>query len=534
MITSDENPLADNPRPDVRDLLLSISRELVAADNLDRLLQTMVEAALQIVPSAGRCVIHLLDPTGTRLLPRAWYKPSVGGDGSIGMAADQGVAGRALRERDIVCIDDTTLSPDFVPLRSSSAVRSLLVAPLYVGEVPLGTLSLSSERCAAFSAEDCHYMRTLAAQASVAIRQSNLLHEAVTERQRSDAIIESISDGLIILDGEGRITRVNPALRRMLELSDDELRLPCGTGEDSTCPERLRELLVPPVGMPAGSYEKQVLSPSGSRVTLKIIRSPLSPSASGEVLVAQDVSAEREAAEMRALFISQVTHELRAPLQHILGFIGLLNDVDDLSPESRARFFSHIQDEVEHLSRLVDDLGTLSRLETKRFVIQTEPVQIDALVADTMSKIAPRARLANLSLSLTCPAEPLWVLADPTRLRQVLINLIENAFKFVPAGGRIQVSVEDRGEDVLVSVADTGPGIPPEALPHLFECFYQIKTREGQPVSGMGLGLYISREIITALGGEIWAESEPGVGSTFRFRLPRLRKWLPPESGTAA
>lgn len=515
-----EDPLA--ARPDVRDVLLSISRELVATDSLDALLQKMVKAALHIVPAAGRCVIHLLDATGSRLLPRAWHQPSVGGDGTVGMAADQGVAGRALRERNVLCVEDTTLSPDFVPLRSSSSVRSLLVAPLYVGEVRLGTLSLSSDRCAAFSAEDCQHMRTLAAQASVAIYQSNLLHEALAERERSDAIVESISDGLIILDSRGYITRINPALRKMLELSDEELYLPCDPNEGS-CPARLRGLLTPPLGASAGPYERMVETPSGGRVFLRIVRSPLQPPASGEVLVAHDVSAEREAAEMRALFISQVSHELRTPLQHILSFVGLLSEVDDLSPESRARFFSHIQDEVEHLARLVDDLGTLSRLEGGRFSVQAEPLRMDGLVADTVNKLASRAQLLGLSLSLSYAEEPLWVLADPLRLRQVLMNLIENAFKFVPSGGCVQVSVEGVGEEVLVSVADTGPGIPPEALPHVFECFYQVPSRGGQRGSGMGLGLYISREIIKALGGEIWVESELGQGSVFRFRLPRLR-----------
>ena len=519
-----EGRLATDAQADVRDLLLSISRELVAADNLDELLQTMVEAALRIVPSAGRCVIHLLDPTGSRLLPRAWYQPSVRGASMAGMAANQGVAGRALREKTTIRVDDTVLSPDFVPLRSSSEVRSLLVAPLYVGEVLLGTLSLSSNRCAAFSLEDCQHTRTLAAQASVAIRQANLLHEAIAERQRNDAIIESISDGLVILDGEGRIVRVNPALCRILELSSDELRLPCDTGESSTCPARLRMLLVPLVNAPTEPYEKQAESPSGAKVTLRITRSPLKPPASGEVFVVHDITVEREAAEMRALFTSQVSHELRTPLQHIMGFIGLIDDIDDLPRENRSRFFSHIQDEIEHLSHLVDDLGALSRLETGRFSIQVEPVQIDALLADTVSKIAPRAQLMNLSLSLTRSEKPLWALADPVRLRQVLGNLLENAFKFVPAGGHIRVSVEGREDDVLVSVADTGPGIPPEALPHLFERFFQVGVySNGRRAGGMGLGLYISREIINALGGEIWAESEPGVGSTFQFRLPRMQ-----------
>lgn len=506
---------------DVRDLLLSISRRLVAADNLDTLLQTMVEAALRIVPSAGKCVIHLLDSTGSRLLPRAWHQPSVSGANMAGMAADQGVAGRALREKAIIRVDDTAQSPDFVPLRSSSELRSLLVAPLYVGDVLLGTLSLSSDRCAAFNAENCQHIRTLAAQASVAIRQTNLLHEAIAERQRSDAIIESISDGLVILNGEGCIVRVNPALCKMLKLSPIELSLPFLLSPGLECPERLRVILTRPADAPTKPYEKQVELPSGARVHLQITSSPLCPPAAGEVFAVHDITAERAAAEARAIFTSQVSHELRTPLQHILGFIGLINDIDDLPRESRLRFFGNIQDEVEYLSRLVDDLGTLSRIDTGRFAIHTEPVEIGSLVADSIAKIAPRAQLANLAITLVGPEQPIIVPGDSVRLRQVLGNLLENALKYVPSGDSVRVSVEGRENDVLVSVADTGPGIAPEMLSRVFDRFFQVGTSDGRRVGGMGLGLYISRQIINALGGEIWAESELGKGTTFRFWLPR-------------
>jgi signal transduction histidine kinase len=505
---------------DVRDLLLAITREMAVAGDVDALLQTMVEAALRIVPAAGKCVIHLLDPTGRRLVPRVCHQPSVGKGESAGIAANQGVAGRALRERATIRVDDISQSPDFVPLRSGPELRSLLVTPLFVSDILLGTLSLSSHHTHAFTQVDCEHMRTLAAQASVAIRQTNLLHEAVAERQRSDAIIESISDGLIILDGERRIVRVNPALRRMLELSDGELHLPCSLDSAADCPARLGALLAQGKEGSDGPAEKQLPLPSGARVSLKVVSSPLATPAAGEVIVVHDVTAERQAAEARALFTSQVSHELRTPLQHIMGFIGLISDIDDLPRENRLRFFGHIQDEINNLSRLVDDLGELSRIETGRFSVRLEPVQLDELVADAVSKITPRAQILKLSLTLGALPENVLINTDPLRLRQVLCNLVENALKYVPAGGSIRVSLEATEREVEVSVADTGPGIAPELLARVFDRFYQVNA-DGRRTGGMGLGLYISREIISALGGSIWAESQVGVGSTFRFRLPR-------------
>lgn len=501
---------------DVRDLLLHITREMVGAQDSAQLLQTIVDAALRIVPSAAKCVIHLLDASGTTLQARVCSEPSPVQGGTSGMPANVGVAGRALREKALICVNDIGRSPDFAPLRSGSDLRSLLVAPLYVQDIPLGTLSLNSNQPAAFSETDCQHVRTLAAQASAAIHQANLLLEAVIQRERSDAIVESISDGLAILDSAGCIVRINPALLHMLELSSQDIELPHKPG--ALCP-RLCALLEFPSSEPT-PYEVELDLPSGTRVILRVTRSPLRPPASGTVLAVRDITPERTAAEAQALFISQVSHELRTPLQHILSFVSLINDIDDLSPADHQRFLGHIEYETYHLARLVDDLVQLSRIKTGRFAIYTERVCIDELVSGIISRLEPRAQIAELSLSLDNLSEPTWIIADPLRFEQVLVNLVENAFKYVPQGGHVQVSVARTEIDVTVQVSDTGPGIAPEVLPLIFDSFYQVES--GGQSTGLGLGLYISKQIIEALDGEIWAESQVGEGSTFSFRLPRV------------
>lgn len=463
---TDEVRLRSPGEPDdVRELLLRISREMVSAESLDRLLQTMADAALRIVPSADKCVIHLLDASETRLEAKVCSHPSSVRAELSGIPADAGIAGRALRERATICVDDTRLAPDFAPLRSRADLRSLLVAPLYVSDTSLGTLSLSSSRTAAFGHADRQHVRTLAAQASVAIQQASLLREAVMERGRSDAIIESIADGLVFLDGLGRIARINPASRRMLELVPGELDLPCEYGGESSCPARLRTLLDPASGEVVGPYVVELDLPSGAKATLRVNPCPLHAPGTGQVRVIHDVSPERAEKEARALFISQIAHELRTPLQHIMGFAGLLGDCGDLPPENYRRFLEHIQEETKHLARLVDDLVELSRIETGRFSVEMERVRVDELVENCISKLARRARLRDLSLSLEDAQHPLWVLADPLRLEQVLTNLVENAFKFVPPGGSIRVSVGYADEDAIVTVTDTGPGIPQRLCP---------------------------------------------------------------------
>ncbi len=519
---SDATPSAvnENGAEDVRDLLLHISREMVGADSLDQMLQTMVDAALHIVPPAEKCVIHLLDPSGTELRAQVCSQPSGVEREVSGIPANSGIAGRALRERVTIQINDTTQAPDFAPLNSGPELRSLLVAPLFVAERPLGTLSLSSPKTAAFRAADQQHVGILAAQASVAINQARLLREAVIERQLGDAIIEGLTDGLILLDGQGRILRLNPAIYSLLELPPDALDLPCDPARDP-CPFRMQALLDPAQGTVIGPYEMNIGLPSVARVTLAVTPSSLRDPARGEVRVVHDVTPEREAAKTLVLFVSQVSHELRTPLQHIMSFTNLISDIDDLPAKNRQVFLDHIQDETSYLARLVDDLVQLSRIETGRFSVYPEKTRIDELVANTVSKLSLRAQLRGLTLEMANPDRPIWASTDSVRLGQVLANLLENAFKFVAPGGRIRVSVKHSDGNVIVSVADTGPGIPPEALPHLFDRFYQGNEAQKKR-KGMGLGLYISHEIMRALGGDISVESELGVGSVFSLRFPRL------------
>ena len=504
---------------DVRDILLRISRDMVGASTLDQLLQTMVDAAVLIVPAADRCVIHLLDDKQNRLIARV-CSPPANFIAHGGIPAGVGISGRALRERETVAVDDTLQSSDFVPLKSGSDLRSLLVAPLYVAEISLGTLSLSSMQPHAFTEADRQNMRTLAAQASVSIRQHNLLVEAMTERERSDAIIEHIADGLVILDGEGHILRVNSALRRMISLSTDEFASPGSPQDLATCPERLRTLIEQGRHKNASPTEVEITLAPEIVSVLRVIPSRIPEPGTGEVLIVQDITPEREAAQAKALFISQVSHELRTPLQHILGFTSLISDINDLPREDYQRFFRHIQDEVDHLNRLVDDLGVLSRLETGRFSIIAEEMLLGDLIADIVEKTTPRATLREIALDYAPADHSLFVVVDPLRLQQVLGNLLENALKFVPSGGKVHVSVEEQDSRAIVHVEDNGPGISEEAQAHLFDRFYQVKAQFQRRNMGMGLGLYICREIIRALGGDIWVESQVGVGTKFSFWLP--------------
>ncbi|MFP3896450.1 MAG: ATP-binding protein [Anaerolineales bacterium] len=508
----------ESSRTDKLELLLQITREMATSDDLEQLLQVIVDAALRIVPRAEKCVIHLLNKDRTRLHPRVCSKPwEVRSEG--GFPVDVGIAGRALMERKIYRLDDASRHPDFAPLDSSSDLSSLLVAPLYTANAALGTLSLSSSVPQAFKVADSDYVRTLAAQASLAIRQIRLLMEVDAQRRRSDTVIESIADGLFILEGT-RITRANSALGRLMGYSPEALSFPFVLGEDKGPLNKILD----PAARVAGPYEVELQESEGETHTLEITPSDLKSPAEGTVFLVRDVTQERTAAEKRGLFISQVSHELRTPLQHILSFISLILDMEDEEQEEEQlyRFLTHIENETYALTRLVDDLLELSRIETGRFSVYMERVQVDQLVSDVLNRFELRAELLNVSLVFENTESPTWALTDPLRLEQVIVNLISNACKFAPADSRVHIGLEHQGQDFILYVRDRGPGITPEEQTHLFEPFYRVQSRSTSP--GVGLGLYISQRILETLGGEIGLKSKEGEGSCFHIRLPMLQE----------
>ncbi len=168
----------------------------------------------------------------------------------------------------------------------------------------------------------------------------------------------------------------------------------------------------------------------------------------------------------------------------------------------------------------------LSRLETGRFTVRPEPVRLDTWIEQVTARLVPRARQWNQTLVLESDAEAIWCHTDPLRVEQVLTNLVENACKYVPAASTVRVRLESSADTAIVRVIDEGPGIPTEQLNSIFAAFYQIDGQTNVK-GGMGLGLYISREIMRALRGDIWVDSQIGVGSVFSFRLPRSPKPAP-------
>ena len=221
---------------------------------------------------------------------------------------------------------------------------------------------------------------------------------------------------------------------------------------------------------------------------------------------------------MRRQLIGDVSHELRTPLTAIKGSMeGLMDGVLPASAET----YQQIHQEADRLARLVDDLQELSRVEARAYPLDIQPMAVSTLVKTTLKRFAAQAGSKGIELISDLPADLPPVLADQDRIIQVLTNLVGNAMQYTPKDGRVSIQASRHGDEIHVSVNDTGIGIPPENLPYLFTRFYRVdKSRSRQAGGGSGIGLTIARHLVEAHGGRIWAQSGgEGQGSTFTFTL---------------
>ena len=238
----------------------------------------------------------------------------------------------------------------------------------------------------------------------------------------------------------------------------------------------------------------------------------------GQLVVAFNRTLERLEAlfEAQRRFVADVSHELRTPLTVIKGNVDLMRRLQTLDEQALAS----IEAEIDRLTRLVNDLLTLARAESGRLPLQIARLDLDALVLDVVGQMGVLAQQKGVRLRVGEFA-PVAVCADADRLKQVLVNILGNAVKYTPSGGEVTVSLQMADEAAWVHIADTGPGIPPEDVPHVFERFYRAekaRTRAGE--RGFGLGLSIAYWIVRHHGGDITLDSTLGEGTTFHIRLP--------------
>lgn len=355
---------------------------------------------------------------------------------------------------------------------------------------------------------------------TMAERLQHMIKEISAERRKIEAIVSGMTDAVVATDKDGQIILLNRAAEEMLRISR-----PQGLGRmardvlpggrlSSMLEDATRRGRVTAEELPPGSVGDRVVEAHGAPIRND------QGQAIGAVAVLRDVTELRQSERLRRELTANVSHELRTPLTSIKGFAETLLDGAMRDEETCRRFLTIIDSEADRLVKLVDDLLDLSRLESKRATLELKPVDLAELVPQAVDKLRPLAESSGLVLHQAVPGH-IVVAADADRLEQVLTNLIDNAIKYTPPGGRVEVRVQPTDGEVEVAVVDTGRGIRPEDLPHVFERFYRADRSRTRGSGGTGLGLAIAKHIVEAHGGRISVYSRLDEGTTFTFTLPR-------------
>lgn len=359
-------------------------------------------------------------------------------------------------------------------------------------------------------------------QAQVALSQA--LEDSRRDREKLDGILRSVGDGLIVTDHRLTVLHMNSAAEKLLGATLEKTlgqsldRL----GRTANLPDRIRNLLVGSGGTSAFDFELPGEDPKHPRVyQTRISRLESDEEQAGVVLLIQDVTRERELDRMKNAFLGMAAHELNTPLAAILGFSELLAFADDehsIAPEQQDEYVKLIHNKALELSRLVDDLLDISRVEAGQpLILDYESVRLDELLREVVRPYQEKSQRHHFELHFTTAQTE--IAADKGRIRQVFNNLISNAVKYSPQGGLIKVTLGNQNGGCRLSVVDQGIGMTAEQVEHMFDKFYRADS-SNTAVHGVGLGMSIVRHIIQAHQGDIRVESQPGVGTAIHVELP--------------
>ena len=347
------------------------------------------------------------------------------------------------------------------------------------------------------------------------------------EEKKMTAIVNSIAEGLILVNSDNRVLHINPAAERLLGLSEDSIN------KDITELIQNDELIqieqTPSKNEEANFVSEITLIHHDEKLVLRTIASPFldeNGQTLGTVYLFDDITREKEIDQMKSDFISLVSHELRTPLTSIIGFVSFILDgkagaINDRQRNSLAR----VQRQSKRLAALINDLLDISRIESGRIQMEQEPISLLEIVTQRIEEIRPQADEKSIRLDLTAPESVPTIFGDEARMGQVFTNLIGNAIKFTPNNGEVSIRVRVDGSLLHVEVIDTGPGIPAEERQKVFDKFYQLSDISTRQQGGSGLGLSITKSIVEAHGGKLWIDDgNQGKGSNFQFVLPLVRE----------
>lgn len=536
--------------------LLRILTEVSASLDLDRTLSRTL-ALLNEATGAEQSTIMLLDPADNLLHYRSGYgyvtqtmqeETQQRAAEAVKLRIGEGLAGWVVKHRQPVMVEDLYQDPRWVVSQGSQNHRSSVAAPLIVGEDVIGSIMVFHRHVGFFSEDVLEMVKAIGSQVAISInnaqlyelirdqaeRLGSMLRQQQVEASRQTAILEAVADGVLVTDPNNFITFVNESAETILSMSsaqlvDNPLENFAGLFGRSTHTwvQTIREWSSNPGGQHAGeTYAEQISMDNGRVVLVHLAPVIWHTEFLGTVSIFRDITHEVEVDRLKSEFVTTVSHELRTPMTSIRGYVDvLLMGAAGALTEGQSHFLGIIKNNTERLNILVNDLLDISRIEAGRVNLSFQLVDMHDIADEIVNNVKKRSENENKPMDISVVASkqlPLGV-ADPDRIRQVLGNLVDNAYNYTPANGKIVVSLHSNGSHELqVDVKDSGVGVSIEQHERVFERFFRGEDPLVLATPGTGLGLSIVKQLVEMHHGKIWMNSTgiPGEGSTFSFTIP--------------
>ncbi len=527
-------------------VLYTITAELSATLDLDRVLGRALDLLSQAV-GAEQGLILLVDPQRERLYKRAALGEDISGPGPEGgLQLNEGLAGWVVANRKSIVVEDVQQDPRWLQVAEFQPPRAALAVLLETSDDVLGVLLLFSTRAGVFNADHLRLVEAACNQLATSVNNAELytfireqaerLGEMVREQQiessKSNAVLEGVADGVAFASEQGEILLFNSAAERVLGVKRGEiLGRPINrlkglfTAGGERWVETIERWMADPQAVRAGDYFTETAEKDGRIINLTLAPVTIGDQFLGAVSVLRDITRDVEVDRMKTEFISNVSHELRTPMTSIKGYADLLvmGAAGEINERQR-EFLSTIKGNADRLSTLVNDLLNISRIDSGSAVMNAQQVNLNHLLGGVVAHVRSQIQAHNRAITLVNEIAPDLpsTYADADKLTQVFTNLVDNAYQYTPDDGKITVAARLDGEGrLLVTVSDTGIGIPEQMLPRVFERFFRNDEHPlVMETPGTGLGLALSKELIEMHNGRISVESEVGRGTTFYVSLP--------------
>jgi signal transduction histidine kinase/DNA-binding response OmpR family regulator len=500
----------DQRRLQALNTLIAIGKSINSLLDLEMVLSRVVEAAVYL-SRTEEGILMLLDPDTGELYVRA-AKNLEDGLQSMRLPVRDSLAGHVIRTGKPMLVAGEGMQQ----IKTRYLVRSLLYVPLKIKDSVIGVLGVHNRFTDRdISREDVGIVTALSDYAAIAIVNARLFETSENERARLARIFDQVEDAILAVDDEDQVVLCNPAARQFLDQDASEQDSIGRPLVEVTSNRSLLELM-------EGARQDEMMQGEVQLYDDRTFNAHvIKVEGIGSVVVMQDITHLKERDRIKSELLEMVSHQVRSPLTAILSYIELLIRTGNLSPQ-QMEFAEQVKHNVKLITETIGDLLDLGKIEAG-LDRQREPVSLGHAVYYTVDALQNRIDAKDQHLEVITGDDLPTVLGNPVRLRQVFINLVDNAIKYTPEGGEIEVSIHEEGEHAVVRISDDGIGIPLDDQPHIFDKFYRASGVSSE-YEGTGLGLSIVKSIVEMHGGRIWVESRPGEGTTFTVMLPAFAK----------